>query len=237
MEQKSTKLGVIMGSNKFNLDTLDTFMNQRVNTEFGTSFVWVGEKCVVLPRHGENRNIPPHKINHRANMQTFKSLGVDKVISFTSVGSLSLDLKPTAMLMPDDYINLDTIHTYFDDEIKHIIPGLDMPLRDEVYANIKEILTNIKFNGIYIQTRGPRFETKAEIQMLKNFGDVTGMTMAAEATLAKELQIRYANISIVDNFCNGLGIEPLTTQNLMANQAKKAENIEIIIKRSIEKPN
>lgn len=231
MEQKNNKLGIIMGSNKFNLEILDTYSNQNIITEFGETFAWVGDNSIVLPRHGENRNIPPHNINHLANMMAFNKLEVNKVISFTSVGSLKPELKPTHVLIPDDYINAGIIPTYFDNEIRHIVPGLDHAFRKEIYGQIEQEIENLKFNGVYIQTRGPRLETKAEIQMWKEFGDVVGMTMASEATLAKELSLGYTNISMVDNYCNGILDEPLTMDIIRENQVKNSENVERIIKK------
>jgi 5'-methylthioadenosine phosphorylase len=228
--------GLILGSNKIDLEQLDTFTAHEQETEFGEAFSWVGSRgnLIVLPRHGKDNNIPPHMINHRANMQSFQKQGVESIISFTSVGSLKLALKPGDMLMPDDYINIYQILSYHDTTIRHIIPGLDTELREQIFNRIQELPINIRFNGIYVQTHGPRLETKAEIQMMKNFGDILGMTMAAEATLAKELGLRYANISVIDNYCNGLVDEPLTIQAVKENQVKNSENITEIILKFLE---
>ncbi|WP_455392065.1 MTAP family purine nucleoside phosphorylase [[Eubacterium] cellulosolvens] len=228
--------GLILGSNNVNLDQFDTFHGQELSTEHGQAFFWVGNNkdLIVLPRHGRDNNIPPHMINHRANILGFHKLGVDRIISFTSVGSLKLDLKPGHMIMPDDYINFYQVLSYYNDKIRHIVPGLDSVLRDLVKKQIEGLQINMRFNGIYIQTQGPRLETKAEIQMLKNFGDVVGMTMASEATLAKELDLSYANVSVIDNFCNGLTSEPLSIQALKANQEKNCENITKIIHELIK---
>ena len=230
-ELNDQQLGLILGSNKVNIEGFDTFKGRELDTEYGTAFFWVGIKknVIILPRHGKHSNIPPHMINHCANMRGFQMLGVGRILSFTSVGSLNLDLKPGELVMPDDYINLNQVFSFHDNEIQHIIPSLDGDLREQIFNKIKGLPMNIKFNGIYIQTRGPRLETKAEIQMLKNFGDVIGMTMASEATLTKELNLKYANISAIDNYCNGLIEESLSMEVITDNQAKNSENITKII--------
>jgi 5'-methylthioadenosine phosphorylase len=179
-------------------------------------------------------DIPPHMINHRANMLAFSKLGVDKILSITSVGSLKLELSPKEIIMPDDYINFWDIQTYFEDKIRHIIPGLDLELREHVYTKIRTLPLDIRFEGIYIQTHGPRLETKAEINMLKDYGDIVGMTMASEATMAKEIGIQYANISFIDNYCNGIVDIPLTIDAISKNQAKNIENVERILKQLIK---
>ncbi len=225
------RLGIIRGSNKFDIEKLAKFEEQRIQTSYGTAEILVSDKCVVLPRHGLNNNIPPHKINHLANMLSFTDLDVNRIVSFTSVGSLKLSLPPTYLVMPDDYINLGTILTYFNEEIKHIIPGLNTQFRTEIYNKIVQLPIKLQFNGIYIQTQGPRLETKAEINMLKNYGDIVGMTMASEATLAKEQGLKYANISVVDNYCNGIIEEPLTMDVIKKNQVENVKTIEKIIKK------
>jgi 5'-methylthioadenosine phosphorylase len=52
--------------------------------------------------------------------------------------------------------------------------------------------------------RGPRFETKAEIRIVKAWGDVVGMTAAHEADLCGEIGLRYNSLAIIDNYANGL---------------------------------
>lgn len=235
MGLKNGKLGLLMGSNRFNIDDVGQLTGRKIATKYGSAFTWVGADTIVIPRHGRDSEIPPHMINHRANMLAFQKMGVEKVLSFTSVGSLKLELEPTNMLMPDDYINTGQILTYYDDKIRHIVPGLDSEFRNNIFSETNQLSLKIRFNGIYIQTQGPRLETKAEIQMLKNFGDVVGMTMASEATLAKELDIRYANISVVDNYCNGIIDEPLTHTTIAENQAKNGKNIEEIVNKILKK--
>lgn len=231
------KLGLIIGSNKFDLDFLGSFEPYQTETEFGSAFFLKGmnNDLIILPRHGETDNIPPHMINHRANISGFQKLGIKRILSFTSVGSLKLNLQPGQIVMPDDYINWGKIPSFFDTTVKHILPGLDNEFRNLIFENIKELPITIKFNSIYIQTQGPRLETKAEIQMMTNFGDIVGMTMAAEATLAKELEISYANISVIDNFCNGLTEQQLSIQQLNENQLRNSENIIKILQKLLNK--
>ena len=240
MGSRIAKTAFIMGSNKFELANIGSGLagkGQKIKTKHGTAYMTVGDNCVVLPRHGEKSNIPPHMINHRANMLALQNQGIEQIISFTSVGSLKLEHEPTHILMPDDYINIGNILTYFDDKIIHTIPGMDTEFRKEVFTKIKNLPMSIRFNGVYIQTTGPRLETRAEIMMYRLFGDVIGMTMASEATLATELGIKYANISIIDNYCNGIRDKPLTIDGLEANQAKNGENIEKIIQELLDLDN
>ena len=94
---------------------------------------------------------------------------------------------------------------------------------------------NIKKGGVYIQTIGPRLETKAEINLLKRYGHVVGMTMASEATLCMERELAYASICSVDNYCNGVLKEPLTMEEINLNWQKNVNAVEMFIKILIER--
>lgn len=58
-----------------------------------------GEEVAFVPRHARERSIPPHKINHRANLWALKELGVERVLSTSSVGSLKLEVKPRSFVL------------------------------------------------------------------------------------------------------------------------------------------
>ena len=89
--------------------------------------------------------------------------------------------------------------------------------------------------GIYVQTTGPRLETRAEIKMLKRFGDIVGMTLASEATLALELEVPYASICSIDNYCHGIQATPLTMDRIFENVTKNLRTIESILNTFIER--
>ena len=79
--------------------------------------------------------------------------------------------------------------------------------------------TPIVDGGVYTQTRGPRFETPAEVRALAQVGDLVGMTVAAECILTREVGLAYAAVCVVDNLANGLGDAPLTIEEFQAGVA------------------
>lgn len=207
-------LGVIGGTGIIGEKRL-TGQKRWIKGPYGEATLLVGEKIAFLPRHGLKADIPPHQINHRANIDALKRIGIKEIIGINSVGSLKESIRPPAILIPQDYMNISNVPTFFDTRIKHITPGIDDELRGEIVKAANKHNIRIIENGVYIQTMGPRLETKAEINMLKNFGDVIGMTMASEATLAKELGIRYASICSVDNYAHGIIKEELDFEKVI----------------------
>lgn len=227
-------IGIIGGTSLFEIQLFKDSKKKLIETEFGNTQVIHSKETTFISRHGLKKNIPPHKINHKANIIALKNLGVENIVSVTSVGSLKKNILPSTILVPHDYINFWNIPTFFDNKIVHITPSLDEILRGIIISTAKKIEIEIIEKGIYIQTTGPRLETKAEINILKNFGDIVGMTMASEATIAKELDLNYADISIVENYCHGIMEEPLSMKEILKNAKKNSEKVKKLLLAVIE---
>lgn len=228
-------IGIIGGTSLFKIQLFEYSKEKTIETEFGKAQLIISKDIAFIPRHGINKNIPPHRINHKANIMALKKLGVENILTVTSVGSLKSEIKPSKILVPNDYINFWNIQTFYDEKIVHITPKLNENLRKIVISTAKKIGIDVYEKGIYIQTTGPRLETKAEINLLKNFGDVVGMTMATEATLAKELNLNYVNISSVENYCHGIVGKELSNEQILKNAEMNSEKIKKLLLAVIEK--
>jgi 5'-methylthioadenosine phosphorylase len=159
-----------------------------------------------------------------------KHLGVHEIVAINSVGSLKLVIKPGTFLIPDDFLSIWHIPTFFNDEMQFTVPRMDLDRATHLYRHCKALKIPARKGGVYIQTRGPRLETKAEINMLKKFGDIVGMTMASEVTLCLEYGIPYASVCSVDNYCHGIAKKPLTMDEIQRNVRKNLQHIERLIK-------
>lgn len=218
-------IGVIGGVGFFEAEIFKGAEVEEIKTPYGIVQMLVLGKVTFIPRHGFQSKIPPHKINYHANILAFKEKGITKIAGVNSVGSLKQEISPLSILIPHDYISPWNIVTYHDDKIVHIIPSLDEELRQSLLSFAQKFGLEVVGKGVYIQTLGPRLETKAEIHMLKSYGDVVGMTMANEATLAKELGLGYASICSVDNYAHGIVDEPLTSEMIIKNARINGEKI------------
>ncbi len=232
-------LGIIGGTSLFSTKFLEDAKEREVDTKYGSVYLLstatTTHEIVFIPRHGKERNIPPHRINHKANIIALKDLSVEKIIGVTSVGSLKRDIKPRSLVVPHDYISLCSIPSFYDDEIVHVTPGLDEGLRNTIIKVAKDSGIDLVEKGIYFQTVGPRLETRAEINFIKDYADVVGMNMASEATLAKELGLRYANISTVDNYAHDIiAEEELDYKKIVDAASKSREDLEKLLMKLIE---
>ena len=192
-------------------------------------------EVAFLARHGRGHAIPPHRVNHKANLWALKNAGATAVLATSSVGSLKQPIRPGTFLVPHDYVAFWNVPTFFDDEVRHVTPVLDDRLRKRLVAAARRTGARVSARGgVYVQATGPRLETKAEIAFFKRLGDVVGMTIASEATLAAELELPYAALCSVDNYCHGIGGSTLTYEEIARTQGRTARATERILAAVLE---
>jgi 5'-methylthioadenosine phosphorylase len=219
-------LGVISGT--IIMERSDLVKNSKfklMKNEFGQTLVLLSDKIALILRPGNDldSHILPHMINHAANLQALKDLGVTEVVGINSTGSLKKDLSPGTIVIPDDFITLTATPTIHENIAVHITPALNEKVRQKLIAAAKNCKISAVEKGTYWQVPGPRLETKAEIKMMSNFADIVGMTMASEAVIALELDIPYASACSIDNFGNGLTSKPLSMEEITAGIRKNAD--------------
>ena len=175
--------------------------------------------AMLIPRHGEPYR-QPHRIDHAANMRRLLDAGCDRVLALGSVGALRRELAVGTFVCPDDFIALGIAVTAFDDRRGHVVPGFDPTWRRRVTSAWSERAESALVDGgVYWQTLGPRFETRAEIRLIARHADVVGMTIASECVVATELGLPYTAICVVDNLANGVGERELTRAEFEAGRA------------------
>ena len=237
----SRRIGIIGGTSLVERASGLDLERLEVETPFGhpSSPLHVGQwgdgEVVLLVRHGLDHDIPPHRINHRANIRALRSAGVNRLVLVASAGSMREDIPPPSVVLADDFASPFIIPTYHDDRIGHITPALSDPMREVLASVAAEEVIPVINGGVYVQTRGPRLETRAEVRTLMSWGDLLGMTMASEATLALETGMEVAAICSVDNMAHGLGGEPLKFEAIMANAASNWERIERLLRAAVSR--
>ena len=240
MKQKPI-LAIIGGSGLYNLEGLNTSKLTTPSTPYGKpsekilTAKYKSLEVIFLPRHGKHHNIPPHKINYRANIFALKKLGVTDIISVSAVGSLKQSHKPGDFILVDQFIDrtLTRERTFFDKSlVAHV--SLANPTSSElnklIYNSRKNKKNRIKLGGTYICIEGPQFSSYAESILFKNWNcDVIGMTNLPEARLAREAEMGYASIAMVTDYdCWNKSHGEVTVEqviNLMQNNTKKAQDL------------
>src|SRR5437870_5739176 len=190
-----------------------------------------GKKVAFLARHGRGHRLLPSELNFRANIYGFKSLGVDRILSVSAVGSLKEEHKPLEFVIPDQFIDR-TRHrqdTFFGGGVVVHVAFAD-PTCGEVskiaQAAGQKANVTAKLGGTYVCMEGPQFSTRAESNLYRSWGaDVIGMTNLQEAKLAREAEICYATVAMVTDYdCWHDSHESVTVDQIVSVLVKNAEH-------------
>lgn len=203
-----------------------------------------GRSVAFIPRHGENHEFPPHVLPYRANIAAFKEVGVERIIGPCAVGSLKPELKPGDLVICDQFVNFTTGRrdTFYDGpETTHIstadpyCPELRKLARDAA----KELKLPFHYGGTVVVIQGPRFSTRSESRFFRSQGwDVINMTQYPEAALARELEMCYANISLVTDYDSGVEgdpkVKPVSHEQVIKIFNENIENLRALITEMVE---
>src|SRR5580692_2586837 len=199
-----------------------------------------GRNVAFLARHGRGHRILPSELNFRANIFAMKTLGVERILSVSAVGSLKEEHKPTDFVIPDQFIDRTyaRVSTFFGDGIvAHV--GFGDPVCGtvlKVFADACDAVGVVgKRGGTYVCMEGPQFSTRAESNLYRSWGaDVIGMTNLQEAKLAREAEICYATMAMVTDYdCWREGHDDVTINQIVAVLHQNAENAAKVVKAAI----
>jgi len=226
-----------------------------------------GKEIAFLPRHGKKHHLPPHKINYRANLFALKKLGVNQILAPSAVGSLKAEIEPGYFVIADQFVDKTTSRqdSFFDgseitlpfklsvDNLSGRGKVVHIPmaepycstLRDLIIKECEKLSIVHHKQGTVLVIEGPRFSTKAESAFYARSADIINMTQCPEVVLASELEICYANISLVTDYDAGLkgrgDVKPVTAQEVIktfkANTDKLKQLVLEVIKNMPPVPN
>ncbi len=234
-------LAIIGGTGLTQISELTITGQERVKTPFGepsANYVFGelnGQKLIFLARHGNPHCIPPHKINYRANIWGLHHLGASEIVAIAAVGGIGAAMAPGMLAIPDQIIDYSygREQTFFADDLEHVTHiDFTEPYTPALRQRILQAATHaglaVADHGTYGCTQGPRLETVAEIKRMQQDGcDLVGMTGMPEAALARELNMAYANVSVVANWAAGIVEGEITMaeieKNLLLGMANAVE--------------
>ena len=184
-----------------------------------------GKRVAFLPRHGRNHQLPPHAIPYRANLWAMRELGVRRVIGPCASGSLRKDLPPGTFVVCDQFVDRTSARkdTFYDGPVTTHVSSADPyspVLRELLIAGCRELGISVHDRGTVVVIQGPRFSTRAESRWFSQMGwEVINMTAYPEGYLARELELCYANVSLITDYDVGLegmeGVPPVSHEEVV----------------------
>lgn len=242
------RIGIIGGTGLYNIEGLTDIEEASLDTPFGKPSAAIilgnleGTEVAFLPRHGKWHQISPTQLPARANIYAMKSLGVDRIISVSAVGSLKEKISPRDIVIPDQLIDRTRVResSFFNNGlVAHIAfaepfcPVLMQILSEAALA----AGTKVHQGGTYIAIEGPQFSTKAESQLYRSWNaDIIGMTALPEAKLAREAEICYATLALVTDYdCWHEVYESVSTEMIISNLRHGITKTSQILRTAISK--
>ncbi len=219
MRGDDVAFGVFGGSGFY--EFLDDVVEVPVHTPYGAPSAAVaigtveGRRVAFLPRHGVHHELPPHRVNFRANVWALHSLGVRRIFGPCAAGSLSPSVRPGSFVVLDQLVDRTfgrSADSYFDGGVVGHVSFADPycpELRAVAIAAGRAAGIKVHEEGTVVVVPGPRFSTRAESASFRREGWTTiNMTQYPEAYLARELGICYCGIALVTDFDTGVDDAP-----------------------------
>jgi 5'-methylthioadenosine phosphorylase len=237
------KVAIIGGSGLYQMAGLAVTEKLKISTPFGdpSDAIVVGDlegmKVAFLPRHGEGHRISPSELPAKANIYALKSIGVERIISISAVGSLKEEMEPQNVVIPSQLID----HTKGRDGTFFgggIVGHVSMAepfcpyLRESLYQASIKAGAKVHDGGTYLVVEGPQLSTRAESYLYRSWGaDIIGMTALPEAKLAREAEICYAILAFVTDYdCWHPVHEPATAEMILTNLQKGLDTVQKILR-------
>ncbi|MER3398393.1 MAG: S-methyl-5'-thioadenosine phosphorylase [Chloroflexota bacterium] len=242
----NAQIAVIGGSGLYQIEGLSDVEEVKINTPFGEPSDSIiigtlsGVRVAFLPRHGRGHRISPSELPARANIFALKSLGVERIISVSAVGSLREEIAPLHLVIPDQLIDRTRgrVSTFFGGGIVVHVGFADpfCPVLSRIlYEAAQGTGATTHFGGTYVVIEGPQFSTKAESRLYRSWGaDIIGMTALPEAKLAREAEICYATLALVTDYDVWHATEQTVSVELVVtNLLKNVQVAKEIIKKAV----
>ncbi|MDD8024914.1 MAG: S-methyl-5'-thioadenosine phosphorylase [Acidobacteriota bacterium] len=243
--QPRAEIGILGGTGLYEIEGFKNLKEHQLKTPFGDpSDAYMvgtleGRRVAFLSRHGRGHRYLPADVNYRANVYGFKMLGVERIISVNSVGSLRAEIKPRDIVFADQFIDkTHRLSTFFDRGIAAHV-ALAEPvcgvLSRHLYRTAEDLGIRSHPGGTYVCMEGPAFSTKAESEMHRLWGgSVIGMTGATEAKLFREAEICYATMNLATDYdCWHAGEESVTVDLILENLRLNIHNAKTIIRKAV----
>lgn len=241
-------MAVIGGSGLYQFEDLHDIETIEIDTPFGkpSSPITVGKlndkKVAFLARHGIGHTLTPSEVPYRANIYALKSLGVQRIVSVSACGSLREAYAPGHIIIPHQIF--DFTHkrerSFFGKGLVAHVSVADPfceSLSDTLEETLKELDATYHRGGVYITIEGPRFSTKGESRLYRQWGiDIIGMTASPEVFLAREAEICYTTMAHVTDYdVWHVSEETVTVEMVIRTLMKNVRIAQEAIKKMVEK--
>lgn len=170
----------------------------------------IGARTHYYEGHGVRRVV--HSV------RTAAAAGAKVMVLTNGAGGVRPEWGPGTPVLISDHINLTA-----DSPLEG---ATFIDLTDLYSERLREIAREVRpgmDEGVYVQFRGPHYETPAEVRMARAMGgDIVGMSTALEAIAARQAGMEVLGCSLITNSAAGVTGQPLSHEEVIE-EGKKAE--------------
>lgn len=175
-------------------------------------------------------------------IRVMRKLGAEILFLTNSAGGLNPMYRPGDFMMITDHIGSFMPSPLMGkniDEWGPRFPSLeniyDVQLCDFIRQAARECNVPLR-EGVYVQMRGPQYETSAEVKMCQTLGgDAVGMSTAIEAVAGRHMGMRVCGLSCISNMACGISKTPLNHMEVTEVGEKMAPLFRLLVYKAISK--
>jgi purine-nucleoside phosphorylase len=183
----------------------------------------IGARTHFYEGHGVRRVV--HSV------RTAAAAGVTTMVLTNGAGGIKESWTPGQPVLISDHINL-TSATPLEGATFIDMTDLYTPRLRAIAKTVDDSLDE----GVYVQFRGPNFETPAEVQMAKAIGGhICGMSTALEAIAARQAGMEILGLSLITNLAAGIQKTPLSHAEVLEAGREAEPVISALLARIVAK--
>lgn len=175
-------------------------------------------------------------------IRVMKLLGADILFLTNSAGGLNTMYRPGDFMMITDHIGSfmpSPLTGENIDEWGQRFPSMeniyDVQLCEFIRQAARECNVLLR-EGVYVQMKGPQYETSAEVKMCQTLGgDAVGMSTAVEAVAGRHMGMRVCGLSCISNMACGISKTPLNHMDVTEVGEKMAPLFRLLVYKAISK--
>lgn len=206
-------LGIISGSGFYDFPDVSNTEDVIITTEYGNVKLvtgnYRGKRIAFLTRHQQGHRLLPNMINFRANIAAIKHLNPKAIVATTICGIMNPDIPLRKLMIFNDLFFIDNrlpsgeVCSFYTQEGQknrgHLMfanPFFDV----SAFFKPGDYIANVTYGYV----NGPRFNSKKEINFLKNYCDAISQTCGPEIILAGEVELPYILLGFGSDYANGI---------------------------------
>jgi 5'-methylthioadenosine phosphorylase len=205
-------LAVIGGTGLYEFEDITDVETHQISTPYGDPSSPIitgklnGKTVAFLARHGIGHIFSPSDVPYRANIYALKSMGIKRIVSVSACGSLREAYAPGHIVIPNQIFDFthNRDRSFFGEGLVAHVSVADpfcKSLSDTLEEAVKAHHAPYHRGGTYITIEGPRFSTKGESRLYRQWGlDIIGMTASPEVFLAREAEMCYTTMAHVTDY-------------------------------------